>query len=144
MSPARPGPTQMHSNAPEFVPTGDNLVYNHMMQTDRYAHGQMNASEPPYPGGRPPATPHSDRSLVQPNLQKPQDHMNHFGMPTIDQRAFAAVRSIEHEESMAPPPPQHAPSEPHWPLFASESSEAPAQVQTSRPNLVDDTATGFA
>jgi hypothetical protein len=133
--------------APEFVPTGDELVYNHMIQSDTSTYGQeqLNASmHPPYPGGRPPATPHNDRSLVQPNLQKPEDHLNHFAMLTMDQRAFAAVRSIEREESMAPPPPQHAPSEPHWPLFASESSEPPRTVQTAAPNLPGDAAAGFA
>jgi len=135
----------MSPNAPEFVPTGNDLVYNHMMQADSYAHGQMNGLvQPPYPGGRPPATPHSDRSLVQPNMQKPEDHLNHFGMPTIDQQAFAAVCSIEHEESMAPPPPQHAPSEPHWPLFASESTEPSTKVQPPLQNLPGDAAAGFA
>jgi len=128
--------------APEFVPTGDELVYNHLMP-DAYGQEQSIASmHPPYPGGRPPATPHNDRSLVQPNLQKPEDHLNHFAMPTMDQRAFAAVCSLEREESMAPPPPpQHAPSEPHWPLFASESSEPP---KTAAPNLPGDAAAGFA
>lgn len=133
----------MSPNAPEFVPTGDDLVYNRMMQADSYAQGQMDV-QPPYPGGRPPATPHSDRSLVQPMMQKPEDHLNHFAMPTLDQRAFAAVRSIEHEESMPPPPPQHAPSEPHWPLFASESTDASARVPPAPPNLPGDIAAGFS
>jgi RNA recognition motif-containing protein len=136
----------MSPNAPEFVPTGDDLVYNHMMQADGYAQEHLNVPlHPPYPGGRPPATPHSDRSLIQADLQKPEDHLNHFAMPTIDQRAFAAVRSMEHEESMPPlpPPPQHAPSEPHWPLFASESLEA-SRVPAAHPNLPGDAAAGFA
>jgi len=133
----------MSPNAPEFVPTVDDLVYNHMMQGDSYAQGQMTVL-PPYPGGRPPATPHSDRSLVHPNMQKPEDHLNHFAMPTLDQRAFAAVRSIEHEENMPPPPPQHAPSERHWPLFASESTDPSTRVPPVPPNLPGDAAAGFS
>jgi len=108
-------PAFMSPNAPEFVPTMDSLVYNHMMQTDGYAQEQMQL---PYPGGRRPATPHSDRSLVHTNMEKPEDHLNLFAMP-------------QH----VPPPPQHVPSEPHWPLFASESTEPSTQVLQAPPNL---------
>merc|ERR1719387_2931361 len=62
-------------------------------------------------------------------------------MPIMDQRAFTPIHSIEREESMVPPPPQHAPSEPHWPLFATESLEPP---KTAAPTLPGDAAAGFA
>lgn len=117
----------MYPSAPEFVPSVEDLMYNHMMQADRYAQEQMQMPmpmpHPLFPGGRPPATPHSDRSLFHPDLQKPAHVPNQFGMPTMDQ-AFAAVRSINHGESMAPPPPQHAPSEPQW--SPSPTGDAPA------------------
>jgi len=124
----------MSANAPEFVPTGEELMYNHMMQADLHSL---------YPGGRPPATPHSDRNLAEADMQKPAHVANQFGMPPMDQRAFAGVRSIEHEENV-PPPPQHAPSEPQWPLFAAESSETLTKAVPPPPVLPGNTAAGFA
>jgi len=122
----------MYPCTPDFpVPSVEDLMYNHMMQADRYAQDQMQMPMPPtimhhplFPGGRRPATPHSDRSLFHPDLQKAAHVPNQFGLPTMDQHAFAAVRSINHEESMTPPPPQHAPSEPQW--SSSPPGDAPA------------------
>lgn len=118
----------MSASAPEFVPTADDLMYGHLMQADPYAQHQMPLEL--YPGGRPPATPHSDRSLAEEALNK---------------RAFSAVRSLEHKVSMVPPPPQHAPMEPQWPLFAPESSAAAVQVVPAPPaGLPGDAAAGFS
>jgi len=130
----------MSAHAPEFVPTGEDMLYNHMMQADRYCQEQMHMNSL-YPGGRPPATPHSDRGLG--NAHAELEKANQFGMPPMDQRAFAAVRSLEQEDNV-PPPPQHAPSEPQWPLFASESSETVTTVMPPPPVLPGDAAAGFA
>lgn len=128
-------PPFMSPNAPEFVPTSDDLLYGHLMQVDPYAQQQMPMAL--YPGGRPPATPHSDRQLAEMNLQK----------PTLDQRAFAAVRAMDHDASMVPPPPQHEPLEPQWSPLPSESSAPPAVPVLPSPavaGLPGDAAAGFA
>lgn len=135
----------MSPNAPEFVPAGEELMYNHMLQADRYAQEQMQMPmQSLCPGGRPPATPHSDRRLIEAELQKPTHVTSQFAMPPLDHRAFAAVRSMESQGSMTPPPPQHVPSEPQWPIFASESSEPVAQVVPPPPVLPGDAASAFA
>lgn len=126
----------MNANAFEFVPTAEDLMYSHLMQADHYAQ-QQQMPNALFPGGRPPATPHSDRSPT--NLQKPA----HMGMPSFDQLAFAAARSMDHEENMVPPPPQYvAAVEPQWPLFALP----PSSLEQQSPPLVPSgvAAAGFA
>jgi len=132
--PMSPMSMMMSPNAPEFVPNASEMPYGHLMQADPYAQQQMPMAL--YPGGRPIATPHSDRNIAEIDMQK----------PPLDPRAFSAVRSMDQDASMVPPPPQHEPGEPQWPVLPLETSAPPAVPMLPSPpdGLPGDVAPGFA
>jgi len=123
----------MSPNAPEFVPITDDLLYSHLMLEHPYAQQQMPIAL--YPGGRPLATPNSDRNIAEIDMQK----------TPLEHRAFGVGCSMDHNASIVPPV-QHVPGEPQWPLPPLESSAPAAMPMLPSPpaGLPGDAAPGFA